>query len=128
MIAAGLALATGAAAALLVAALARPPAALPVVAAMVGVALAFGLVSPNAMHGATERNPEAAGAASAIAVFLQMLAAAIASDLVARFFDGRSALSMAAAMLRLLPHGRRRPRGSRPIGTPRPSQPHGEPA
>ncbi|UIY44339.1 hypothetical protein [Methylobacterium radiotolerans] len=98
MIAAGLALATGAAA-LLVAALARPPAALPVIAAMVGVALAFGLVSPNAMHGATERNPEDAGAASAVAVFLQMLAAAIASDLVARFFDGRSALSMAAAML-----------------------------
>ncbi|KAA0122333.1 Bcr/CflA family efflux MFS transporter [Methylobacterium sp. P1-11] len=99
VIGAGLALATVSAALLLVAALVRPPTVLPVIAAMVGVALAFGLVSPNAMHGATERNPEAAGAGSAVAVFLQMLGAAVASDLVARFFDGRSALSMAAVML-----------------------------
>lgn len=128
VIAAGLALATGAAAALLVAALARPPAALPVVAAMVGVALAFGLVSPNAMHGATERNPEDAGAASAVAVFLQMLAAAIASDLVARFFDGRSALSMAAAMLGCCLAAAAAQAGLARSAPRAPFQPHGEPA
>jgi DHA1 family bicyclomycin/chloramphenicol resistance-like MFS transporter len=99
VIGAGLALAMVSAAILLAAALAWPPDAPPVIAAMVGVALAFGLVSPNAMHGATELSPQAAGSASAVAVFLQMGGAAIASDLVARFFDGRSALSMAAVML-----------------------------
>jgi MFS transporter, DHA1 family, multidrug resistance protein len=128
VIAAGLVLATGAASLLLVAALARPPAGLPVVAAMVGVALAFGLVSPNAVHGATERSPEAAGAASAVAVFLQMLGAAVASDLVARFFDGRSALSMAAVML-----GCSLAAAAAHVGLARPaprapSRPYGEPA
>ncbi|GJD40799.1 MFS transporter [Methylobacterium bullatum] len=84
---------------LLLHALACPPAASPVIAAMAGMSLAFGLVSPNAMHGATEASPEAAGTAGAVVICLQMIGAAIASDLVARFFDGRSALSMAAVML-----------------------------
>lgn len=99
VVGAGLALATAAAAILLVATLAGQPAALPVCAAMVGVVLALGLVSPIAQHEATERSPEAAGATSAVAIFLQMGGVAIASDLVARFFDGRSALSMAVVML-----------------------------
>jgi MFS transporter, DHA1 family, multidrug resistance protein len=135
VIAAGLALATASAALLLGAALAGPPAAPPVIAAMVGVALAFGLVSPNAMHGATELSPDAAGAASAVAVFLQMGGAALASDLVARFFDGRSALSMAAVMLgcslaATAAHaGLTRPADRRsPAPFPSPARQHGETA
>lgn len=98
-IGAGLALATAVAAILMGAALAGRPSPVPVVVAMVGTALAFGLISPNALHGATEPMPEAAGAASGVAICLQMLAGALASDGVARTFDGRSALSMAAVML-----------------------------
>ena len=98
-IGAGLALATAVAAILMGAALAGRPSPVPVVVAMVGTALAFGLISPNALHGATEPMPEAAGAASGVAICLQMLAGALASDGVARIFDGRSALSMAAVML-----------------------------
>jgi DHA1 family bicyclomycin/chloramphenicol resistance-like MFS transporter len=85
-------------------------------------------VSPNAVHGATERNPEAAGAASAVAVFLQMLGAAVASDLVARFFDGRSALSMAAVMLGCCLAAAAAHAGLARPATRAPSQPHGEPA
>jgi MFS transporter, DHA1 family, multidrug resistance protein len=102
---------------------------------MVGVALAFGLVSPNAMHGATELSPDAAGAASAVAVFLQMGGAALASDLVARFFDGRSALSMATVMLgcslaAAAAHaGLTRPADRRsPAPFPSPARQHGETA
>jgi DHA1 family bicyclomycin/chloramphenicol resistance-like MFS transporter len=95
----GLAGATLLAAMLLLHALACPPAASPVIAAMAGTSFTFGLVSPNALHGATEASPGAAGTAGAVAVCLQMVGAAIASDLVARFFDGRSALSMATVML-----------------------------
>jgi DHA1 family bicyclomycin/chloramphenicol resistance-like MFS transporter len=98
-IGAGLALATAVAAILMGAALAGSPSPGPVIVAMVGTALAFGLISPNALHGATESMPEAAGAASGVAVCLQMLVGALASDGVARTFDGRSALSMAVVML-----------------------------
>ncbi|KNY22316.1 multidrug effflux MFS transporter [Methylobacterium sp. ARG-1] len=98
-IGAGLALATAVAAILMGSALAGRPSPGPVVVAMVGTALAFGLISPNALHGATEPMPEAAGAASGVAICLQMLVGALASDGVARTFDGRSALSMAAVML-----------------------------
>jgi MFS transporter, DHA1 family, multidrug resistance protein len=70
-----------------------------VVLAMVGVALSFGLISPNAMAGALQPMPAIAGSVSAIAVFVQMLAAAFSSGFVAALFDGRSALSMAAVMV-----------------------------
>ncbi|TXN44645.1 Bcr/CflA family efflux MFS transporter [Methylobacterium sp. WL7] len=99
VIGAGLPGATVVAAILLVDALAWPPSGVPVIAAMAGMGLAFGLVSPNAIHGATEAAPEAAGTAGAVTICLQMVGAAVASDLVACFFDGRSALSMAAVML-----------------------------
>ncbi|MHC2105463.1 multidrug effflux MFS transporter [Methylobacterium sp. CM6246] len=133
VIGAGLVLATSSAAILLAATLIGPPVAPPVIAAMVGVALAFGLISPNAMHGATDVSPEAAGSASAVAVFLQMPSAAFASDVVGRFFDGRSALSMAAVMLgccltAFAAHaGLTRPARRQP-SSPSPSRQNGEPA
>ncbi|MCJ2086207.1 Bcr/CflA family efflux MFS transporter [Methylobacterium sp. E-005] len=132
VIGAGLAGATLLAALLLVDALACPPAAAPVIAAMAGTGLAFGLVSPNALHGATEAAPEAAGTAGAVAIGLQMVGAALGSDLVARFFDGRSALSMAAVMLGgglaaiAAFAGLARPAG-RPAPSRSPTRQHGEP-
>jgi MFS transporter, DHA1 family, multidrug resistance protein len=65
---------------------------------MVGVALSFGLISPNAMTGALHPMPAVAGSVSAVAVFVQMLAAACSSAFVAALFDGQSALSMATVM------------------------------
>ena len=131
VIGAGLAGATLLAAMLLVDALIVPPSGLPVIAAMAGMGLAFGLVSPNAIHGATEAAPEAAGTAGAVALCLQMVGAAVASDLVARFFDGRSALSMAAVMLgSCLAAGAAFAGLAHPAGRPAssrfPSQRHGE--
>lgn len=133
VIGAGLAGVTLLAALLLADTLACPPAAAPVIAAMAGMGLAFGLVSPNALHGAAEAAPEAAGTAGAVAIGLQMAGAAVASDLVARFFDGRSALSMAAVMLggclaaSASFAGLARP-AVRPSSPRSPSQRHGEPA
>jgi DHA1 family bicyclomycin/chloramphenicol resistance-like MFS transporter len=95
----GLALATLVAAILFIAALTRSSSPLPVVVAMVGVALAFGLISPNAVHAAMQPMPEIAGSASAVAILLQTAVAAVSSDLVAQLFDERTALSMAGVML-----------------------------
>jgi MFS transporter, DHA1 family, multidrug resistance protein len=95
----GLALSTVLAALLLVMALAAGKSILLVVLVMVGVALSFGLISPNAMTGALQPMPAIAGSVSAVVVFVQMLAAASSSGLVAAFFDGRSALSMAIVMI-----------------------------
>jgi MFS transporter, DHA1 family, multidrug resistance protein len=66
---------------------------------MIGVALSFGLISPNAMTGAVQPLPEIAGSTSAVLIFVQMIAAASSSALVAGLFDGHSALSMAEIML-----------------------------
>jgi DHA1 family bicyclomycin/chloramphenicol resistance-like MFS transporter len=66
---------------------------------MTGVALSFGLISPNAISEALEPLPAIAGAAGAVVMFVQMLGAATASWLVSWLFDGRSALSMAITML-----------------------------
>jgi DHA1 family bicyclomycin/chloramphenicol resistance-like MFS transporter len=66
---------------------------------MIGVALSFGLISPNAMNGALRPMPEIAGSISAVMAFVQMIAAASSSALVAALFDGHSALSMAVVML-----------------------------
>ncbi|GJD51301.1 Bicyclomycin resistance protein [Methylobacterium crusticola] len=95
----GLALATLVAVILLVAALTKSSSPVPVVFAMVGVALAFGLISPNAMHAAIHPMPEIAGSASTVAILLQTAVAAVSSDLVARLFDGHTVLSMAGVML-----------------------------
>jgi len=43
--------------------------------------------------------PKIAGSVSAVIVFVQMLAAASSSGLVAEFFDGHSAFSMAIVMI-----------------------------
>ncbi|MCJ2019829.1 Bcr/CflA family efflux MFS transporter [Methylobacterium sp. E-065] len=132
VIGAGLVGATLLAAMLLVDALVLTPSAVPVITAMAGMGLAFGLVSPNAIHGATETAPEAAGTAGAIAICLQMVGAAVASDLVARFFDGRSALSMAVVMLggclaAIAAFAGLVRLAARPSASPFPSQRHGEP-
>ena len=95
----GLALSTLLAASLLAMALAEGKSIALVVLVMTGVALSFGLISPNAISEALQPLPEIAGAASAVMAFFQMLGAASSSALVARFFDGRSALSMATVML-----------------------------
>jgi MFS transporter, DHA1 family, multidrug resistance protein len=99
LMAIGLSLSTLLAAALLVMALAAGKSMLLVVLVMVGVALSFGLISPNAMARALQPLPAIAGSASAVVFFVQMLAAASSSGLVAAFFDGQSALSMAAVMI-----------------------------
>ncbi|MEA2772535.1 MAG: transporter, family, multidrug resistance protein [Acetobacteraceae bacterium] len=70
-----------------------------VVLVMVGVALSFGLISPNAMNGAMQPLPEITGSASAVLVFVQMVAAASSSGLVAGLFDEHSAYSMAVVMV-----------------------------
>ena len=98
MIAIGLTLATVLAVVLLGMAIAGGRSIILVVCVMIGVALSFGLISPNAINGAIEPVPEIAGSASAVLAFVQMLAAASSSALVAGLFDGQSALSMAIVM------------------------------
>jgi DHA1 family bicyclomycin/chloramphenicol resistance-like MFS transporter len=70
-----------------------------VVFVMTGMALSFGLISPNAISEALEPVPAIAGAAGAVVMFLQMFAAASSSWLVSWLFDGRSARSMGVTML-----------------------------
>ena len=98
-IAIGLALSTGLSVALLICALIGWTPIAVIAVAMAGVALSFGLISPNALDAALRPQPDNAGAAGAVAMGAQMLGAALGSDLVARFFDGHSALSMATTML-----------------------------
>jgi DHA1 family bicyclomycin/chloramphenicol resistance-like MFS transporter len=99
MIAIGLALSTILATSLLVMAIAGGKSIAVVVSVMIGVALSFGLISPNAMNGALRPMPDIAGSISAVMAFVQMIAAASSSALVAALFDGHSALSMAVVML-----------------------------
>ncbi|HEX9211090.1 MAG TPA: multidrug effflux MFS transporter [Bradyrhizobium sp.] len=73
-----------------------PPALLAVL--LMVVALAFGLSMPNIMNATMQPLPDIAGVVGAAAGSIQMTAGAIASGLVAIFFDGRSALSMTAVM------------------------------
>jgi MFS transporter, DHA1 family, multidrug resistance protein len=73
-----------------------PPAA--VAGLLMMVALAFGMTMPNIMNAMMQSLPEIAGAVGAAAGSVQMTSGAVASGLVAAFFDGRSALSMAAVM------------------------------
>ena len=95
----GLTVSTLLAAFLLAMALAEVKSIVLVVLVMVGVALSFGLISPNATAGALQPMPKIAGSVSAVIVFVQMLAAASSSGLVAKFFDGHSAFSMAIVMI-----------------------------
>jgi DHA1 family bicyclomycin/chloramphenicol resistance-like MFS transporter len=69
-----------------------------VAALLIAVALAFGLSMPNLMNATMQPLPDIAGAVGAAASTVQMTAGAIASSVVALFFDGRTPLSMAAAM------------------------------
>jgi DHA1 family bicyclomycin/chloramphenicol resistance-like MFS transporter len=62
------------------------------------VALAFGMTMPNIMNAIMRPLPEIAGAVGAAAGSIQIIAGAASSGLVATLFNGRSALSMAAAM------------------------------
>src|SRR5258708_931792 len=99
MIEIGLALSTVLATSLLVMAIAGGKSIAVVVSVMIGVALSFGLISPNALNGALRAMPDIAGSISAVMAFAQMIAAASSSALVAALFDGHSALSMAVVML-----------------------------
>jgi MFS transporter, DHA1 family, multidrug resistance protein len=99
MIVTGLMLSFVLAASLLAAALAGVRSIVLVVSVMIGVALSFGLISPNAINAAMQPVPRIAGSAGAVIVFAQMLAAAASSGLVAGLFDGHSARSMATVML-----------------------------
>jgi MFS transporter, DHA1 family, multidrug resistance protein len=98
MIAIGLGVATALAGLLLIMAIAGGKSIFVVMLVMIGVAVSFGLISPNAMNGAMQPMPQIAGSVTAVLVFVQMIAAATSSALVARLFDGHSAFSMALVM------------------------------
>jgi DHA1 family bicyclomycin/chloramphenicol resistance-like MFS transporter len=69
-----------------------------VVALLMAVALGFGLSVPNVMSATMQHLPDIAGAVSAAAGSIQLIAGAISSGFVAVRFDGRTALSMTAVM------------------------------
>lgn len=58
----------------------------------------YGLIAPNAAHGALQPLPEIAGVAGASLGFVQMTAGSVASALVAWLSDGQTALSMTVTM------------------------------
>lgn len=59
----------------------------------------FGLIAPNAKHGALQPLPEVAGVAAAVLGFTQMsIGGTLASALVAFFYDGQTAIAMASVM------------------------------
>lgn len=58
----------------------------------------FGLIVPNAVHGAIQPVPEIAGVAAATLGFLQMLGGALASALIAFLYDGHTAIAMSGLM------------------------------
>jgi DHA1 family bicyclomycin/chloramphenicol resistance-like MFS transporter len=69
-----------------------------VAAPLMMVALAFGMTMPNIMNATMQPLPDIAGAVGAAAGSIQITAGAASSGLVAVWFDGHSALSMAAVM------------------------------
>jgi DHA1 family bicyclomycin/chloramphenicol resistance-like MFS transporter len=69
-----------------------------IVTLLMAVALAFGMTMPNIMNATMQPLPDIAGAVGAAAGSIQVTAGAVSSGLVAAFFDGWSALSMAAVM------------------------------
>lgn len=58
----------------------------------------YGIIAPNAAHGAMHPLPEIAGVAGASLGFTQMASASLASFAVAYFSDGTSAISMTTTM------------------------------
>lgn len=59
----------------------------------------FGLIAPNAKHGALQPLPEVAGVAAAVLGFTQMaIGGTLASALVAFFYDGRTTTAMTSVM------------------------------
>lgn len=69
-----------------------------VAALLIVVALGFGLSIPNVVNATMAPLPDIAGAVSAAATSIQLIAGAASSGLVSVLFDGRSALSMTAMM------------------------------
>lgn len=98
MLAIGLTLSSAASLALLAMTLAGWMPTAVVVALLMAVALGFGLSVPNVMSTTMQHLPDIAGAVSAAAGSIQLIAGAISSGLVAVRFDGRTALSMTAVM------------------------------
>src|SRR5260370_7361664 len=99
MIAIGLALSTVLATSLLVMAIAGGKSIAVVVSVMIGVALSFGLISPNAMNGALRPMPDIAGSISPVMPFFQIIPSPPPNPSIPPLFDGHSALSMAWVML-----------------------------
>ena len=98
MLVIGLALIAAASTALLAITLAgwTPPSLVAVL--LMAVAFAFGMTMPNVMNATMRPLPDIAGTVGAAAGSIQMTAGAVASGLVSVWFDGKSALSMAAVM------------------------------
>jgi DHA1 family bicyclomycin/chloramphenicol resistance-like MFS transporter len=59
---------------------------------------AIGLAGPNAAHGCLQPMPKIAGIASAVMAFVQMVAGAASSALVAFLYDGKTAGAMTSVM------------------------------
>jgi MFS transporter, DHA1 family, multidrug resistance protein len=95
---AGLVLAAGASAALLLLALAGLTRLASLVPLLLLSALGYGLIAPNAAQGALQPLPEIAGIASAVLSLLMMLIGALSGAIVSTFFDGRTALAMTGSM------------------------------
>ncbi len=66
---------------------------------LVPSAFAFGMIGPNASHGALTSMPEIAGIAGAMLTSLQMTVAVIASAIVAGAFAGLGIFAMLLPML-----------------------------
>jgi DHA1 family bicyclomycin/chloramphenicol resistance-like MFS transporter len=69
------------------------------IAILVAGTMGFGLIVPNAMHAAMQPLPAHAGAVSAMAAFVQVLAQSASSAAVVSFNDRDPGLSMALAMI-----------------------------
>ncbi|MGC2778507.1 MAG: MFS transporter [Bradyrhizobium sp.] len=98
MLATGLTLSSAASVALLAMTLTGWTPTVSVATLLMAVALGFGLSVPNVMSATMQDLPDIAGAVSAAAGSIQLIAGAISSGLVAARFDGRTALSMTAVM------------------------------
>jgi DHA1 family bicyclomycin/chloramphenicol resistance-like MFS transporter len=96
---AGLALAFGSAALFMVAILAGWTGVPALIVILTPGTMGFGLIVPNAMHAAMQPLPNHAGAVSAMAAFVQVLAQSASSAAVVSFNDKDPGLSMAAAMI-----------------------------
>lgn len=95
----GLAGAVAGAAALTVLTLTVSPSVMVFLPVLVLCTFCFGLITPNAAHGALHPLPQIAGVAGATLGFCQMAGGSLASALVAEFGDGQTALAMTGTML-----------------------------